>query len=126
MTDDVVRDRTAAILGDDARTLVDDYRSRRPGAPPRELWLDIATDRVFRMPAIALLEAQGPHAPTWMYLFTYETPVFGGILRSTHALEIPVRVRHRRERRDLHGRRTPPRGHRGCHAPCLDRIRAHR
>ena len=24
-----------------------------------------------------------------MYRFTWETPVFGGILRSTHALEIP-------------------------------------
>ena len=25
----------------------------------------------------------------WSYLFTFATPVFGGILRSTHALEIP-------------------------------------
>src|SRR5262249_20741335 len=58
MTDDVVRDRLTAIMGEDARALVDDYRSRRPGAGPQELWLDMATDRVFRMPAIALLEAQ--------------------------------------------------------------------
>jgi para-nitrobenzyl esterase len=89
MTDDVVRDRLTAIIGEDAGSLVDDYRSRRPDVGPQELWLDIATDRVFRMPAIALLEAQAQHAPTWLYLFTYETPVFGGILKSTHALEIP-------------------------------------
>jgi para-nitrobenzyl esterase len=69
--------------------LVERYRSRRPEMSSAELWLDLATDAVFRMPAIALLEAQLPHAPAWSYLFTWETPVFGGLLRSTHALEIP-------------------------------------
>jgi para-nitrobenzyl esterase len=44
---------------------------------------------VFRIPAIRLLEAQIAHGPVWSYLFTFESPVFGGILRSTHALEIP-------------------------------------
>ena len=53
------------------------------------LWSALATDGVFRIPAIRLLEAQGSHGRSWLYLFTCETPVFGGILRSTHALEIP-------------------------------------
>jgi para-nitrobenzyl esterase len=44
---------------------------------------------VFRIPAIRLAEAQLAHAPVWMYLFTWETPVFGGLLKSCHALEIP-------------------------------------
>ena len=56
---------------------------------PRELWIDLSTDGVFRIPAIRLLEAQQTHAPVWSYLFSFATPVFGGILRSTHALEIP-------------------------------------
>jgi para-nitrobenzyl esterase len=76
-------------LGDDAGPLVASYRSRRPAASPQELWQDLATDRVFRVPAIQLAEAQSAHASTWMYLFTWETPAWGGILRSTHALEVP-------------------------------------
>ena len=84
-----LRARVARVLGDGANELVSSYASRRPNATPRELWLDIATDAVFRVPAIKLLEAQLPHAPVWSYFFTWETPVFGGLLRSTHALEIP-------------------------------------
>ena len=30
-----------------------------------------------------------PHGTVHNYLFTWATPAFGGILRSTHALEIP-------------------------------------
>ena len=44
---------------------------------------------MFRIPAIRLAEAQLAHAPVWMYLFTWETPVFGGVLKSSHAVEIP-------------------------------------
>jgi len=84
-----VRDRVAAWLGDNSDTVVDGYLARRPHASPQELWLDLATDAVFRVPAIRMLEAQLPHAPVWSYLFTWETPVFGGVLKSTHALEIP-------------------------------------
>ena len=78
-----------AVVGARGADVFESYRSRRPGASPQELWLELATDTVFRIPAIELLEAQGRHAPVWSYLFTWETPVFGGLLRSTHALEIP-------------------------------------
>jgi para-nitrobenzyl esterase len=84
-----VRGRVRAWFGDTADAVVDSYRARRPHASPQELWLDLATDAVFRVPAIRMLEAQLPHAPVWSYLFTWETPVFGGVLKSTHALEIP-------------------------------------
>jgi para-nitrobenzyl esterase len=76
-------------IGDDAAGVVESYRSRRPNAKVQDLWLDLTTDRVFRVPAIRMLEAQSQHGPTWMYLFTWETPAFGGLFRSTHALEIP-------------------------------------
>ena len=49
----------------------------------------MSTDALFRIPAIHLAERQLAHAPVWSYLFTWATPVFDGILRSTHALEIP-------------------------------------
>ena len=37
-------------------------------------------------------------APPWMYLFTWETPVFGGLLRSHARARDPVRVRQSRPR----------------------------
>jgi para-nitrobenzyl esterase len=74
--------------GGNAKSVVDGYLASHRDAPLVEVWTDISTDAVFRIPAIKLAEAQLPHGPVWMYLFTWETPVFGG-LRSTHALEIP-------------------------------------
>jgi para-nitrobenzyl esterase len=75
-------------FGDAADALVADYATRRPNATGIELWTAVATDGVFRIPAIRLAEAHSTHSPAWMYLFTWESPAFGGALRSTHALEI--------------------------------------
>jgi carboxylesterase type B len=44
---------------------------------------------VFRIPAVLLAEAQLAHGPVWMYRFSWETPAFGGLLRSSHGIEIP-------------------------------------
>jgi para-nitrobenzyl esterase len=65
------------------------YKDLQPGASLQEMWIAIATDALFRIPAIRLAEHQLPHAAVWSYLFTWESPVFGGVLKSTHALEIP-------------------------------------
>jgi para-nitrobenzyl esterase len=65
------------------------YRRQHPAASLQEMWIAISTDALFRIPAIRLVEHQLPHAPVWSYLFTWATPVFGGVLKSTHALEIP-------------------------------------
>jgi para-nitrobenzyl esterase len=73
---------------DDVERIVAGYRANRPDASLLDVWTDLSTDAVFRAPAVRLAEAQAAHGPVWMYLFTWETPVFGG-LRSTHALEIP-------------------------------------
>ncbi len=88
LDDEGVRVRLRGAFGADGDAVFDSYRARRPGVTPAELWQELATDGVFRIPAIRMLEAQLPHAPVWSYLFTFESPVFGGILRSTHALEI--------------------------------------
>jgi para-nitrobenzyl esterase len=47
------------------------------------------TDRVFRIPAIRLAEAQQPHAPVYMYRVDWESPVLGGMLGACHAIELP-------------------------------------
>jgi para-nitrobenzyl esterase len=82
-------ERVRAWCGDTADALVADYASRRPDTSIRDLWLGLATEGVFRFPATRLLETQAAHAPVWSYIFTWETIAFGGLLRSTHTLELP-------------------------------------
>ena len=84
-----VRARMHNSFGDAGVKVFESYRARRPGMTPTDLWVELATDGVFRLPAIRLLEAQLAHGPVWSYFFTFPSPVFGGVLRSTHALEIP-------------------------------------
>ncbi|MDZ7732772.1 MAG: hypothetical protein U5R31_06305 [Acidimicrobiia bacterium] len=85
-----LRERVGRFF-DDPDTVLDIYRGNRPDASPDELWTAIMTDRIFRIPAIRLAEAQAPHRPdgTWMYEFAWSSPAFDGRLRSCHALEIP-------------------------------------
>ena len=54
-------------FGEGAAAVVDDYRSRRADASGLELWTDVGTDAIFRIPAIRLAEAQQGHGPVWMY-----------------------------------------------------------
>ncbi|HVN64907.1 MAG TPA: carboxylesterase/lipase family protein [Candidatus Binataceae bacterium] len=63
--------------------------SRGEPVTPGEIFTAIETDRVFRMPAIRLAEAQPGHDPrTYNYLFTWKSPAIGGMLGSCHALEL--------------------------------------
>ena len=68
----------------------DIYRDHRPGSTPPQLVSALETDGVFRWPAHRIAEArqQQKHS-THSYWFTFETPVFGGVLGSCHALDIP-------------------------------------
>ncbi len=84
-----IRERIAPFFGGSIDHVLAAYRKLQPDASLSELWIAIATDALFRVPAIRLAEQQLAHAPVWSYLFTWETPVFGGVLKSTHALEIP-------------------------------------
>jgi para-nitrobenzyl esterase len=86
---DRVRERAITSIGDAGAALFDELRGLHPDLTAPQLWVAIATETVFHDPAIRMLEAQQGHGPTWSYLFTWETPAFGGMLKSTHALEIP-------------------------------------
>ncbi len=77
-----------------AGRVIDHYRAvlARRGEPsgPRELWTAAGSDSVFRWPSLRLAAALRAHDPrTYVYLFTWESPAFGGVLGATHALEIP-------------------------------------
>jgi para-nitrobenzyl esterase len=57
---------------------------------PHALTVAIGTDAVFRWPSLQLAAAQQVQgARTYVYLFEWESPAFGGILGSSHALELP-------------------------------------
>lgn len=66
------------------------YRAHHPAASNADLWAAIATDTVFRMPMVAMLDAhvQGGGA-AWSYHFTHPSSGFGGALGAAHAVEIP-------------------------------------
>jgi para-nitrobenzyl esterase len=88
-------ERVAAVVQRErAAALVETYRKARSerGEPaaPRDVALAIETDRIFRLPAIRLLEAQQRHRPdAYAYLVTWESPAMGGALGACHAIELP-------------------------------------
>jgi para-nitrobenzyl esterase len=66
------------------------YQAAHPGESLSDAWVDILTDRTFRIPAIRLAERQSTQASSvWMYRFDWASPAFGGALKSCHALELP-------------------------------------
>ena len=74
--------------------VVDAYRSARQArgesVGPTDIWVAAGTDIVFRWPSLQLAAAhvaRGSRA--FVYLFDWESPAFGGILGSCHALELP-------------------------------------
>ncbi len=83
--------------GERAPELIETIRSARSArgeaTAPRDLGIAIATESVFRWPSVRLADAHaqaaGPGVTTYCYLFTWESPAFGGFLGSCHALEIP-------------------------------------
>jgi para-nitrobenzyl esterase len=81
------------LLGDSAETVIASYRKKYPKATPYELSTNISTD-ASAMSSIRLAERRAAlnKAPTYLYVFAWETPVMG--LRSPHTLEIPFVFNH--------------------------------
>ncbi len=77
-----------------ATEVIDAYRtarrSRGDSIEANAIWVAVGTDIVFRWPSLQLAAAhvaRGSRA--FVYLFDWESPAFGGILGSCHALELP-------------------------------------
>ena len=86
---DVLRARLQALTGDADKALAV-YADEVASRAPKDAFTVIATDLVFRHPAIALGEAQlDRSADVWEYQFDWATPAMGGMLGSCHALELP-------------------------------------
>jgi para-nitrobenzyl esterase len=76
---------------EDPAELAAAYRQSRTDASHDDVWTAILTDRIFRIPAIRLAEAQAEHRPesTFAYLFEWRSSAFDGRLGSCHALDVP-------------------------------------
>ncbi len=87
----ITPDRAVAerVLG----TVRDVRRERGETVTPIALWNALATEHLFRVPTLRLADAHAAAAAdgvgTYCYLFTWESPAFGGFLGSCHALDIP-------------------------------------
>jgi para-nitrobenzyl esterase len=88
------RNRIARYLSiDSAETsrVIDAYRATLKEPTPTDLLIAIVTDFQFRkntMKFAAMCANQGS-APVYYYVFDWRTPVYGGVLRTPHTLEVP-------------------------------------
>jgi len=76
------------IYGEGTDEVIEAYGKAYPGFQPKDI---IDFDTKFRPGAVrqADLKAEQGGAPVYMYMFSWESPVLGGALRSTHCMEIP-------------------------------------
>jgi len=80
-----------SLLGDHAESVLRAFRSDYPQESPSGLYFLIAT----AYPTVAFTAKIGERraalgkAPTYVYEFSWETPVLGGRLRSPHTIEMP-------------------------------------
>ena len=84
--------KTFLKLDDDSKItgLIQAYRRNRPHATPSDIYFLVTTDRGMRLRAITQAERKAAQlaAPAYMYLFTWQTPVMGGKLKSPHGIEM--------------------------------------
>src|SRR5215469_6023472 len=91
MDEAAFRQRVQMFVGDSGDRIIERYRKARPNDSMRDLVIAIATDHAMRMPSLTIADRKAAQnaAPVFVYLFTWETLVLGGRLKSPHALEIP-------------------------------------
>ncbi|GAB1268598.1 carboxylesterase/lipase family protein [Aurantivibrio infirmus] len=86
-----LKNQVESFAGDHADHLIATYRKQYPQEKLRGILLLALADDRYRMDSIKIAErrVQQGGAPTYMYRFDWETPVWDGLLRASHALEIP-------------------------------------
>lgn len=87
VTDEGLRQRANEVAGERAEELIEGYRVNHPSFTPSELLVRMMSDRT-RFASIEAAEAhiQGGGAPTFMYLFTWESPALPH-LKSAHGID---------------------------------------
>ncbi|MBN2337411.1 MAG: carboxylesterase/lipase family protein [Acidobacteria bacterium] len=83
--------RMKSALGDRGEEAVALYRKLMPGASPSDLYFEMTSDRG-RRAAIEIAELKTAQAvtPAYLYELTWSTPVYDGLLRTPHSLDLPL------------------------------------
>jgi para-nitrobenzyl esterase len=91
VSEDDLGKRLAAVAGDAADSLLAYYKRRDPAASPSDRLLTALTASNFGVRSVLLAERKAARgkAPVWMYSFDWETPAFGGRLKSPHSVDVP-------------------------------------
>lgn len=90
MTEAELVARVEAFAPGRATGVIRAFRRTTPDASPFDLWSRIATASI-RQSAVdqAMAHARQARAPTWLYWFTWQTPILDGRPRAFHCLDIP-------------------------------------
>ena len=89
--------RLATEFGDDAVRLLSAYRAKLPGATPSDLYIAIASDRVFGYATAVTADRKSAQpAPVYRYRMDYQSnfPIADGKakMKAGHATEIPIKM----------------------------------
>ncbi len=96
VSEDELGKRVAAVAGDAADNLLAYYKRRDPVASPSDRLITALTASNFGVRSVLLAERKAARtqgtsrgAPVWMYSLDWETPAFGGRLKSPHSVDVP-------------------------------------
>ncbi|MBY0319263.1 MAG: carboxylesterase/lipase family protein [Reyranella sp.] len=91
VTDAGLSERIAKVAGGAAADLVAYYKRHDPAASPSDRLITMLSMSNFHVRSMLLAERKAARgrAPVWMYSFDWETPAFGGKLKSSHSVEVP-------------------------------------
>ena len=83
--------RYLSINAAETNRIIDVYRATLKDPTPTDLLISIITDFQFRKNTtnFAAMKAAQGSAPVYYYVFDWRTPVFGGVLKTPHTLEVP-------------------------------------
>jgi para-nitrobenzyl esterase len=89
LTEPNARIQFEKVFGESAEKAWQLYSLADSSLTPSQMVSAMQTDQNFRLPAWRLSEIRSAHTPTWMYWFTWPSPVFNGVLGCCHALDLP-------------------------------------
>jgi len=91
ITETGLSERVAKVAGSATADLVAYYKQRDPAASPSDRLITMLSMSNFHVRSALLAERKAGRgrAPVWMYSFDWETPAFGGRLKSSHSVEVP-------------------------------------
>ena len=91
ITEDELAKRIGAVAGDAAPELLAYYKRRDPEASASDRLITALTASNFGVRSVMLADTRAAKgkAPVWAYDFNWETPAFGGRLKSCHSVDVP-------------------------------------